>query len=173
MKKIFFALLALPFLAFVAADWVTVKLDEKVSLSFPAEPEKRDMQGNSVWVQDIDADARCMAMIVDFSKFGMDSAGLAAEMEKDASFADFRQGVLGQIENSKLISEKKSKIKGKTCFEYVINMGKENDPAALNIMYSRNIFVGNKMYTLSFYEKNNKLREQDRNKFFNSFKLSY
>ncbi|MET0392480.1 MAG: hypothetical protein ABW019_05035 [Chitinophagaceae bacterium] len=173
MKKLFAALLVLPFLAFVAADWVTVQLDEKVSVSFPSAPQEKEMAGNQVWVQDIDKDARCMAMVLDFSKFGLDSAGLAEEMGKDQAFADFRGGILGQIQGATLISEKKGKINGKIYFEYVINMGKNDDKDALNIMYSRNIFVSNKMYTLSFYEKNNMPREKDRNKFYNSFKLAY
>lgn len=162
----------LPFLAFVAADWITVKIDNRVTVSFPATPEEKEMSGNQVWVQDVDKDGRCMAMLLDFSKFGMDSATLASEMSKDASFDDFRQGILGQIEGSTLISEKKTKVQGKLCFEYVINMGKDGQADALNIMYSKNIFVGNKMYTLSFYEKNNKPREADRTRFFNSFRLN-
>ena len=173
MKKLFAALLVLPFFAFVGSDWVTVKLDERVTVSFPTEPEKKDMSGNSVWVRDIDKDARCMALIVDFLKFGMGSAGLAAEMMRDEAFGEFRDGALGQMAGSTIISERKDTINGKTYFEYVIDMGKLDQPDALNIMYSRNIFVGSKMYTLSFYEKNKLPREEERKKFFSSFKLNY
>jgi hypothetical protein len=171
MKKLIPVLLVLPFFAFMAADWISVALDERVAVDFPAQPELKDMSGNKVWVQDVDKDSRCMAMIVDFKSYGMDSAKLAEEMSKEQSFADFRQGVLGQIAGATLISEKKSTINGKIYFEYVINMNKEGD--AFNIMYSRNIFAGTKMYTLSFYEKNNLPREQERNKFFTSFKMRY
>ncbi len=172
MKKLLAGLLVLPFFAFVAADWVAVKVDERVTVSFPATPEKKDISGNSVWVQDIDKGARCMVMIIDFSKFGMDSVALAAEMTREDAFAEFRQGVLGQIAGGTLISESKSTISGKIYFEYVVNMGKADQPDALNVLYSRNIFVGSKMYTLSFYEKSNLLRPEERNKFFSSFKLS-
>jgi len=173
MKKFFLVLLLLPFFAFVAADWVTVKLSDRVSVSFPSSPEEKEMSGNSVWVQDVDSNGRCMAMVVDFSKFGMDSAGLATEMAKDESFADFRQGVLGQIAGSSIISEKKGKINGKIYFEYVIDMNKPGQPNAFSIMYSRNIFIGDKMYTLSFYEKVNKPQDKPRNKFFDSFRMHY
>lgn len=173
MKKLLAALLLLPFFAFIASDWITVRLDERVTVSFPAKPEEKDMQGNAVWVQDVDQGARCMAMIVDFSKFGMDSAGLAAEMDKPESFDNFRQGVLGQIAGSTLISEKKGTVNGKIYFEYVIDMGKRDQPDALNIMYSRNIFAGSKMYTLSFFEKTNLPREQERKQFLTSFKAGY
>ncbi|MET0634498.1 MAG: hypothetical protein ABWZ25_00640 [Chitinophagaceae bacterium] len=172
MKKIAAGLLLLPFLAFVTVDWVTVKLDDRATVSFPAEPESRDLSGNIVRVKDVDKDARCMAMTVDFTQFGMDSAGLAKEMENEQSLEQFREGALGQIAGSTLISERRGITNGKTYFEYVINMGK-TDPEALNIMYSRNIFAGSKMYTLSFYEKDKRPREEDRNKFLNSFKLLY
>ncbi len=173
MKKLFAGLLVLPLFAFVALDWVAVKLDERVTVSFPTNPEKKDMSGNSVWTQDIDKDARVMVMIIDFTKLGADSASIAVEMEKDAALSEFREGVLGQIKGGTLISERKSMINGKRYFEYVINMGKTEQPDAFNMMYSRCIFVGDRLYTLNFYEKNNLPRKEDRDKFFASFKLSY
>jgi hypothetical protein len=173
MKKLLIVLLVLPFFAFVAADWVAVKLDERVTVSFAAMPEIKDVAGNSVWVQDIDKGARCMVMVVDFEKFGSDSAGIAAEMAKEEAFVEFRKAVLGQIEGGTLIAETKSAISGKTYFEYVIDLGKGGQPDVLNVLHSRNIFVGAKMYTLSFYEKNGLPREVERDKFFSSFKLSY
>lgn len=172
MKKIFAALLLIPVFAFGVAEWVTVKLDDRVTMSFPAQPEIKDMSGNPVWVQDIDKGARCMAMVLDFQKFGLDSAGLAAEMNREEAMEEFKQGVMGQIPGSTLISEKKGTIKGKTYFEYVINMGK-TEPEALNIMYSRAIFVGSNMYTISFYEMTNKPRAEEREKYMSSFTLKY
>lgn len=171
MKKLLIGLLLLPFLSFVAADWVTVKLDERVSVSFPSTPLTKEIGENNAWIQDIGKDARCMAMFMDFTNFGMDSAGVAAEMEKPESLANFRVGVLQEIANSKLVSEKTIKVKGYTCFEYVIDMGK-TDPEALNMMYNRNIFIGSKMYTMNFFEKNNSSHEADRTKFFTSFKVN-
>lgn len=172
MKKLLLALFVLPFFAFVAADWVTVKLDNRAMLDFPSQPQEKEMGGNQVWIQDIDSNGRCMAMVLDFTSYGMDSAKLADEMSKDQAFADFRQGVLGQIEGSKLISEKKGTVEGKLYFEYKIDMGK-TDVNALNVMYNRNIFAGTKMYSVSFYEKNNKPRDLERKKFFASFRLRY
>jgi hypothetical protein len=171
MRKKFLAFLFLPMLAFAATtDWVNVNLDERVSVSFPNQPEEKEMSGNAVWVADASNDARCMAMVLDFEKFGMDSVMLAAEMGKEESFTQFKEGILGQIEGATLISERKTTTAGKMTFEYVIDMGK-NDTAALNKMYNKNVFIGNKMYSLSFYEKDGKPQTEARNKFFNSFKL--
>jgi hypothetical protein len=156
--------------AFTVADWVDVQLNKRVSVSFPVQPEEKEMGGNDVWIADANADSRCMAMILDFEKFGMDSAGLAAEMGKEASFAQFKDGILGQIEGATLISEKKTYTNGYMTFEYIIDMGK-NDANALNKMYNKNIFVGSHMYSLSFYEKDNKPQAEARNKFFNSLKI--
>jgi len=170
MKKTLL-LLFVPLLAFATADWVSVKLDNRVSVHFPVKPEEKEMSGNDVWVADAGPNARCMAMVLDFEKFGMDSTMLAAEMGKEESFSQFKEGILGQIEGSSLISEKKTTVAGKMCFEYVIDMGK-TDTAALNKMYNKNVFIGNKMYSLSFYEKDAKPQVESRNKFFNSFKVN-
>jgi hypothetical protein len=173
MRKKLFALLLLPSLAFATTiDWITVRLDDRVSVAFPAKPEEKEMSGNAVWVADSGPNARCMAMVLDFEKFGMDSATLAGEMGKDESFAQFKEGILGQIEGATLISEKKTTTSGKMTFEYVIDMGKK-DTAALNKMYNKNIFIGNKMYSFSFYEKDHLPQTAAREKFFNSFKLNY
>jgi hypothetical protein len=170
MKKTLL-LLFVPLLAFATIDWVIVKLDSRVSVSFPIKPEEKDMSGNPVWVADANKDSRCMVMVIDFQKFGMDSVALAAEMEKEEAFDQFKDGILGQIEGSSLISEKKTTVAGKTSFEYIIDMGKK-DTAALNKMYNKNVFIGNKMYSLSFYEKEGKPQDALRDKFFASFKLN-
>lgn len=171
MKKSLFFLFLLPLAAFSVLDWSTVKLDGRVSIDFPEAPEQKEMSGNPVWVCDAEGGTRCMAMIVDFTKFGMDSAMVAQEMGKPESFSDFKNGVLGQIEGSSLISEKNTTVKGYRCFDYVIDMGKK-DTAALNIMHNKNIFVGAKMYSFSYYEKNGKPVDAVKNKFFNSFKVN-
>jgi hypothetical protein len=125
------------------------------------------MSGNPVWVADVNDDSRCMVMTFDFGKQGLDSAAVANEMEREGAFEEFREGVLGQIEGAYIVSERKTKFNGYTTFEYVINMGK-SDEGALNIMYNKNIFVNSVMYSLSFYEKNNKPQEEARRSFFSS-----
>ena len=129
------------------------------------------MSGNLVWVAEANSDARCMAMVVDFAKFGMDSAMLAKEMLSPEAFGNFREGILGEIPGARLISEKNTKLQGKTSFEYVIDMGRK-DTSALNIMYSKSVFIGAKMYSISFYEKAAKPQKALRNKFFQSVRIN-
>jgi hypothetical protein len=170
MKKQFLFWLILPLMAFASFEWVTISIDEKVSMDFPVKPEQSEMSGNQVWMADQNSDSRCMAMVIDFKSFGMDSAQLAEEMAKPGSYEDFKGGVLGQIEGASLISEKNTTTLGYKTFEYVINMGKK-DTSSLNIMHNRNIFVGAKMYTMNFFEKNGKPQDQMRKQFFSSLKI--
>ena len=172
MKKRFLILLLLPLMAFTVTDWFTVKLDERVSINFPAEPETKEMGGNPVWIREIDSNSRCMAMTLDFEKLGMDSAMVAVEMQKPATFEQFKNGVLGQMPGSSVISGKQSVTDGHNTFEYVIDMGKKS-PKEFNVMYNRNVFIGSKMYSLSFFEKPGQPREEMRNKFFSSMKVAY
>ena len=170
MRKTLFAFLFLPLFSFITADWITIKLDDRASIDFPSATEAKDMNGNPIWVQEISKDARCMAMVLDFGQMGLDSAALADEMEKPEAFEQFKGGVVGQLAGASVISEKNTTINGRKVFEYLIDMGKK-DSSALNRMYNRNIFIGAKMYTLSFFEKNEKPQAELRNKFFNSFKV--
>jgi hypothetical protein len=169
MRKTLLAFLFLPLFAFMASDWVTVKLDDRASIDFPSATGPKDLNGNTMWMHEISKDARCMAMIVDFGQMGLDSAALLEEMSRPESFEQFKAGVAGQIAGSSVISEKNTSINGHKVFEYLIDMGKK-DTSALNRMYNQNYFIGAKMYSLSFFEKSHKPQAELRNKFFNSFK---
>lgn len=170
MKKGFWFLLMLPLLAFVSFDWVTVSLDNRVSVDFPVQPEQGDQSGNPTWVASVNSNGRCMTMIVDFKNFGMDSAQLATEMTNPQFSEDFKGGVLGQLPGASIISEKKNPTLGYKTLEYLIDMGKK-DTSVFNIMYNKNIFVGSKMYTLTFFEKTGKPQDKARDQFFNSIKI--
>jgi len=170
MKKQFLFWLILPLMAFTGIEWVTFSIDERVSIDFPMKPKQSESSGNPVWIADANSDSRCMAMVIDFKNFGMDSVQLAAEMEKPEFYDDFKKGVLGQIEGSSIISEKITTTLGYKTFEYIISMGKK-DTSSLNIMYNRNVFSGTKLYAINFFEKNGKPQEQIRNQYFRSIKI--
>lgn len=170
MKKQFFVWLLLPLMAFTSIEWVTVSIDKKVSLDFPMKPVQSESGGNPMWTADVNSDSRCMALIIDFKNFGMDSAQVAAEMIKPEFYTDFKGGVLGQIEGASMISEKITTFLGYKTFDYVINMNKK-DEGALNIMYNKNIFVGDKLYSINFFEKNGKPQDQLREQFYSSVKI--
>lgn len=167
MRKHLLFLFFLPLLAFGFNDWVTVNIDEKVSVNFPSQPEEKDMGGNPSLVAKMDNGNGCMSMVIDFSAFGMDSATLANEMSKPESFDQFKQSFLAQIPTAKLISEKNTKALGRTCYEFVVEM---NEGSEKTTMYNKNIIEGSKMYSFNFYDKNNN-SEEDRNKFLNSIQI--
>lgn len=170
MKKLF-VLFFLPLAAFtIVSDWKTVNMDSRVSVSFPNEPEVQDNGGNPLWKTMANDHSICLAMIVDFEKFGLDSAGVAKEMSSDAGFSSFKTGMLGQMAGAYVLSEKKSIVSGRLTYDFVVNMGK--DSTSINKMYNRNIFVGSKLYSLSFMEKENQPEADLRNKFFASFKVN-
>jgi hypothetical protein len=170
MKKQFLFWLILPLMAFTSFEWITVSIDGKISVDFPVKPEESEMSGNPVWMADANNDSRCMVMTVDFKNFGMDSAQLAEEMSKPQAFEDFKGGVLGQLDGASIISEKNTTTMGYRSFEYVISMGKK-DTSLLNVMHNRNIFVGAKMYTMTFFEKTGKPQDKTRDQFFGSLKI--
>jgi hypothetical protein len=177
MKRTFFwrkglwVLLLLPFMAFASFDWLTVTIDDKVSVEFPTQPEKQDMQGNDVWLANHGTNARCMTMVLDFEKFGMDAEMVKAEMGKPESFEGFKTGILSQMEGASIVAEKSTTTNGYITYEFTVDMGKKDTAAGPGMMYNRNIFVGSKMYNLSFFETKGKPMETDRNRFLNSIKI--
>ena len=170
LKKLLLLLFIIPVFAFTSINWITIELDEKVSVDFPLEPTQQDLSGNTMWVADINPDSRCMTMLMDFGKMGLDSAQMAKDISRPEAFDEFKDGMLGQMKGSSLISEKTTTTLGYKTFELVVDMGKK-DTSALNVMHTRAIFINAKMYALYFYEKNGKPQDDSRNRFFNSLKI--
>lgn len=171
MKKQLLFVLFVPLFSFTLLEWTTVNVDQRVSVQFPNQPRQTESSGNKVWIADVDINSRCMSMMLDYKQYGMDSAAVAVEMNKPESFENFKNGVLGQIKGASVIAEKTTTTLGKMTYEFVFDMGKK-DTSSFNIMYSKNIFVGQKMYTLSFFEKSGNPQPAMRQKFMNSFRLN-
>ncbi|MDB5251806.1 MAG: hypothetical protein JWP27_975 [Flaviaesturariibacter sp.] len=168
MKKQLLLCFLLPLFAFATIDWVNVQLDDHVTVSFPEKPTDTDMKGNDVKILDIGTDARCMSMIIDFEKMGVTAEQIAEEMKGEAAFENFRNSMVAQINGGKVIAEKNTMEQGYPCFEYTINMGPDSQ---YGTMYTRNIFVGGKLYTLSFFEKKEKPKAETRERFLSSIKI--
>src|SRR5690349_18390944 len=118
MKKLLLLLMIVPFMAFVKSDWVTVKLDNNASVSFPAQPVERDMSGFPSWILDVNNNARCVVMAMDLKSIGVDSAQFANEINEDYGYEDFKNSMLDQLGDVTLLSEKRSKLNGFTTFEF-------------------------------------------------------
>jgi hypothetical protein len=168
MKKQLLLLFLAPLFAFTTIDWTTVQLDEYVSASFPSTPTDREMSGNAVKMTDIGTSARCMSMIIDFEKMGVTAEQIAQEMKTPAAFENFRNSMIAQISGGKIIAEKNTMEQGYPCFEFTISMGSE---AQYAIMNTRNVFVGSKLYTLSFFEAKESALKETRERFLASFKV--
>jgi hypothetical protein len=147
--------------------WVTVQLDDRVSLDFPAQPKKEKDGSYAVWRYDMVPTASCIARVrdytqeeINFTRDGRDSASMAARMEQ------LKTDILAEAEKSgdKLLSAKQGTIQGHTSIETVTDLGKY-------ILYIKIILVGAKTYSLSFIGWKQQPQEAFRNQFLNSFKV--
>jgi hypothetical protein len=169
MKKILWLGLILPFLAFVSFDWITTQLDDRVSVDFPATPTKQDAAGNAVYTA-TDGKSKYVAVEFDFSKFGADSAMMAAELDKPEMIGQVKSGIMSELKGSTLVSEKDTLTSGYRTFDLVLDLAPDS-AGVVQRMYSKTVFVAAKMYSLSFVEKKDAPMEGDKVKFFNSLKI--
>ena len=170
MKK-YLVLFLFPSLAFAILEWTTVKLDDRVSVQFPSAPTSSESGGNPMWIADIDTNSRCMALLVDLGKMGLDSATFTPMLEQDAFYEQFKTSTINSIGDIKFVEERKFKIGGRYAYELVLE--KETPDTRFNYkrVYIRSHFVGTKIYSLSFFQK--KPADDQRQKFFESLQVRY
>ena len=145
-----------------------VNMDEKATVIFPETPAYSDRSGNKVWTAEIDSASRCMAMVLDFENYGWDTAQIAEEFNNPNAFEEFKSSILNKMDGATIIGENERTEGGVTCFEFVIDMG--NESGEINYLYTKNYFTGTKMYTLSFYQAEEK-EDEVAERFFKSFKV--
>lgn len=172
MTKYLVLLFLIPFASFIPIDWVTINFDDRVSVDFPAQPVIEDLNGNPYYENENAGEAKCIVMVTDFAKMGIDSATLSQSMSRTAALAEVRDGLLRDAKGSTLITEKRIKVGNKIAFEYYINTG-VNKPGHYNRMYFRAIVFKDRFYSLYFYEDASKPKDEMRNRFFDSFKVLY
>ena len=169
MKKYLLTLLLLPLISLKVNDWVTVKIDDRTSVEFPAQPVVEDLNGAPYYENENTGEEKCIVMVTDFGKMGVDSATLSQSMSRTAALGELRDGLLRDAKGSTLLSEKRLHVDGKLAFEYYINTG-VNKPGNYNRMYYRAIVFKDRLYSLYFYEDAGKPRQEMRKRFFDSFK---
>lgn len=166
MKKFVFLLAPLVMMAFSNADWITVKLDKRVSVSFPTQPEKADMNGNVMWSTTGDTTFKCMVLVVDFGTLGLDSAALASQLDGEPFYKGFKTSMLEKMNGATLLSEEVTRVNGWPAYKLAVALGSNGNK--VDRVYISNIFVSDKMYSLSFYENTARPQLMNRRKFMES-----
>jgi hypothetical protein len=170
MKKYFILFLS-PLLAFALLEWTTVKLDDRVSVQFPSAPSLSEIGGNPMWIADIDTNSRCMAITVDLGKKGLDSATFTPMLEQDEFYEQYRTSTINSIGDIKFVEEKRFKIGGRYAYEFVLEKEMPDMKFNYKRVYIRSLFVGTKVYSLSFFQK--QPADDQRQKFFESLTVQY
>ncbi|GAA4336329.1 hypothetical protein [Flaviaesturariibacter amylovorans] len=168
MRKLLLAGLLLPFLAFTLIEWTPVQLDEKYTVAFPGEPKKAtDENGTSLWtLEATDSNTVYLAMLIDFTKLGLDSSTMAVVLTQPEFFDEYQKGILGKLPNGKLVSSTTGEYKGYPVTNYKFTM-KEGAVT----YYSKNFFIGTRVYSLSYLQKKDQVESAERDRFFGSFNL--
>ncbi|WP_316831977.1 hypothetical protein [Pedobacter aquatilis] len=169
MKKRYFLLLSLLTLSIPALaqeNWVRTKIDEKVSVAFPSEPQKTSKNGNDIFI-DREADSILYsAVMMDLKPLaGLDSAKLAT-IKDTQGFADqFMKGVASQKTNYEFGKTTIAKWKGFTSYET-----SAVDKNGKGTLYTYLIIIGSKVYTLTCRVPD-KLSTKNKERFISSLML--
>ncbi|WP_113654629.1 hypothetical protein [Pedobacter namyangjuensis] len=163
MNKIIILLL-LPVSILFETEWKRIAIDQKVSLLLPSPIEKLDVDGKEAWYGEIDSAGKCMVMLTDFSKLGLDAKTLATELKKKETYEKLKNGIaLGS--NSKPTNEEITTFRGYPAYKITMTTeaeGESFDTALLNF------FVDAKMYTISVISAKGKSYKTAQQKLINS-----
>ncbi|MFD0940901.1 hypothetical protein [Pedobacter boryungensis] len=164
--KLILFLLFSPVLFITILTWERVKLDESVSVSFPSKPEKSMMDDKPIWIATIDSTSKCMAMITDFEKLGVDKLKWAERLKQKETYQTIKSGMLRGSPGAVILNESITTFKGKPA--YIVKMDLKGEKEDFNIAYVMNVFIETKMYSLMFMETYNNPHEADKQTFWNS-----
>ena len=126
-------------------DWITKKLDEKISVTFPSEPQKLTKNGvDSYTVKEKDSLAYSAGM-VDFKVLAnLDSVALARVKDSQEFANQIVKGIGSQKKNYTFGDVIISKWKNFTSYST-----SACDNISKNTLFVKMILIGSKMYTLS------------------------
>jgi hypothetical protein len=167
MRSKLAVLFVLPLLAFGVLDSFKIDVDDRVSVSFPQEPRQQTSGGNLMWSCG-DTGTIYIAMAVDFQKLGFDSAAMATQFRLDDFYVGYRDGNLSKLPKGEVVDEIASTYKGHPVRDYVFKMTAGDQRMTY---YSKNLFIGTKVYSLSFIELKGPQPAANRDAFFRSLQL--
>jgi len=149
MKKLFIPLIvsfctilfALP--ANAQTNWVLKKIDNRISVKFPAEPSPiaEGVTGYKFLYTD---SSLITASLVDLEQMGLDSATLAGLIETEEFFEQFKVGLTGQTPDAEIT--KSVIVKWNNYVAYEIE---GVDKSKNQKIFFKCIFIGAKMYVFS------------------------
>ncbi|RZK55109.1 MAG: hypothetical protein EOO87_08720 [Pedobacter sp.] len=158
MNKIIILLL-LTFSILNETEWKRIAVDKKVSVLIPSPVEKVNVDGKDAWYGEIDSAGKCMVMVTDMGKMGIDAASLASALKKKDIYTSLKNGIaLGS--EGKTFNEQITTFKGYPAYKIGFLISEDGQSF---ITQSLNFFIGTKMYTISIISakgKNHKVAQQ-------------
>ncbi|RYG11920.1 MAG: hypothetical protein EOO07_19845, partial [Chitinophagaceae bacterium] len=144
MNKIILLFL-LPVSLLLSVEWERATIDKKVSVLLPKPTEKLKVDGKEAWLGEVDRAGKCMVMVTDLGKMGMDAKTLAEELKKTQFYGKLKDGLaLGS--NGKPRNEQITMFKGYHAYKIDITIEEEEGTFDTKLL---NFFIGTKMYTFS------------------------
>lgn len=126
-------------------DWITKKLDEKLSVKFPSEPEKSTKNGAETYIVKTKDSVKYAAVLLDLNASGkLDSATLAKVKDNQQFANQLLNGIASQKPNYTFDDVKIGNWKSYTSYDFS-GLDKETK-AQLTVKL---ILIGTKIYSFS------------------------
>ncbi len=148
-------------------QWKRTSIDEIVSVEIPGEPEKKDEQNVLSYSFRSKDSAAYAVNVIDFSKFGMDSATLQAMVTQEMFLEQFKAGMTQQLPGAEIKEAKIITVGNYTAYDIVIEADKNGKKI---LTYSLNIFVGSKDYSF-VYASSETSTPESKERFFKSIEI--
>ena len=170
MIKTLIAFLLVPFLTVATFEWVKVKIDDRVSITFPSQPETKDLNGLPGWISVPDSNSMFMITIVDMKKFGLDSATLTPLLNQPEFYQQYRTSAQAKFGEATLVYDTSFLWNGLHVHEFRVKKAGTDANFPYQNITIRSVFIGAKIYAVSVLQK--EITEADQKKFFESLQLN-
>ncbi len=168
MKKLLFVTMLLLSFNFLMAqtNWVVQKVDDKISVKFPAKPETIEQSGMFAATYESPEKIKYVVNTMDFANFGLDSATLAPMLETQEFSDQIVTGMKTKMEGFEFSDLVTSKWNGNTV--YTLDATNKNEKKKV---FVKMVFIGSKMYNMVFSFPDG-ASQDSKETFFNSLQLN-
>ena len=150
--------------------WEKVEISSNLAVSFPAKPLKNEpANGKKIFIlKHADSTANYIVVSSDLGiSMGIDEATLTAEMEKEESWEQAKNALVGSMgAEATLIKDEMTTIKGNKALKLIIE--RENDKGGINTLTIFIFVKGTVSYNLMFNSRGGKADEKMKQQFFDS-----